>query len=150
MHVEIVAASPAHIGAVANRMRAADVIECRAQGWTPRQALRLGIIGSDEAFTAKVGPCAHAMFGRVVVSALSGEGTPWFLGSEEVYCRPREMMGFGRYLVDHWLNSTPRLSNVVSASNHRAIRMLEYWGFDIGSDSIVIGDLPFLPFWIER
>jgi ribosomal protein S18 acetylase RimI-like enzyme len=99
-------------------------------------------------WTAKVDGIPHAMFGLIVTSILGGEGTPWFLGSDETYRHPREMLVMGRRLMARWLDS--RLSNVVAQQNHRAIRMLRAWGFTVGGHEKMIGGVAFLDFWMER
>jgi len=148
--VEVVPASPAHVGVIANRMREADVLECRALGRSPKQALRLGLRASSEAWTAKVDGRPEAMFGLVVTSALGGEGTPWMLGSEEIYRHPRLMIRHGERVLRRWLDSTPTLSNYVSADNLRAIRLLRRWGCEIGSEVHMQGGCGFVAFRLER
>lgn len=143
-------ASGAHVGPIATRMRAEDRLECEAHGHTPKQALRAGLMTSADVWTAKVDGSAHAMFGLVVRSAIGGLGTPWFLGTNEVWRHPRLMMRAGLVIVDRWTDSTPTLENLVSAANHRAIRLLRYWGFDIGSELQMIGGHPFLTFRLDR
>lgn len=126
-----------------------DRIECTAFGHTPRHALRHGLVSGD-AWTAKVDGRAEAMFGLVVVNAIGGEGRPWLLGTDEVYRHGREMVAFGPRVVGWMLDSSPRLSNLVSSGNSRAIRLLRRWGFDVGGDVQMIGGVPFLPFSMVR
>lgn len=148
--IELVRASPAHVGRIANRMRAADVAECAAMGFTPKRALRYSLQASSEAWTAKVDGVPEAMFGLVVTSALSGTGRPWMLGSEAIYQHPREMIRGGERFIKHWLDSTPSLSNYVSAGNHRAIRLLRRWGCKIGEEVIMFAGMEFVTFTLER
>ena len=129
--IEIVAASRAHVGIIANNMRSFDVFECAAFGRTPKQALRLGLKSSSLCFTVKVEGVAHAMFGLVIESAIEGRGCPWMLGSELIYQRPRAMIALGPVILSLFSDSTPHLVNVVSIDNDRAIRMLRKWGFVI-------------------
>lgn len=145
--IELVRASPAHVGVIANRMRVADVEEARAFGHTPKQALRLGLMASDEAWTAKLNGRPEAMFGLVTVSALDGLARPWFLGTEAVYDNGRAMLRMGLGITGRWLDSNRRLENLVSASNSRAIRLLGRWGFTIEDDTMIVGGVPFHKFW---
>ena len=131
-------------------MRPADIAECRAMGHSPRQALREGLIASSLCRTAFVDGRPEAMFGLVVKSALAGEGTPWMLGTEAIYHHPRAMLRWGPRFVAAMLDSTPALSNLVAADNVRAIRMLRRWGFDLSGAAILIGDMEFLAFRMER
>ncbi len=144
--VAIVPASPAHIGAIANRMRVADRIECAAMGHTPKHALRLGVRGSSLCFTAMVDGVAQAMFGLVVTSALSGQGTPWMLGSDAIYDHPRAMLRLGRRFIAAVADSTPHLSNLVAADNPRAIRYLQALGFIVEEQQIVHNGVAFRVF----
>jgi hypothetical protein len=148
--IRIVAASPAHVGRIATRMREADVVECRAMGQSPKQALRDGLIASTPCLTALVDGRPEAMFGLVVTSALAGEGTPWMLGTEAIYEHPRAMLRWGPRFVAAMLDSTPALSNLVAMGNARAIGMLGRWGFDISREPVAIGDVAFLTFRKER
>jgi len=131
-------------------MREADVVECRAMGHSPKQALRDGLIASSLCLTALVDGRPEAMFGLVVTSALAGEGTPWMLGTEAIYDHPRAMLRWGPRFVAAMLDSTPALSNLVSVGNERAIRMLRRWGFTLSGDPIMIGDAGFLAFHMEQ
>jgi len=131
-------------------MRADDVMECAAMGRAPKQALRDGLIASTQCFTALVDGRPEAMFGLVVTSALNGEGTPWMLGTDAIYDHPRAMLRWGPRFVAAMLDSTPALSNLVAADNVRAIRMLRRWGFDLSGAAILIGDMEFLAFRMER
>ncbi|CAB4120767.1 hypothetical protein UFOVP5_4 [uncultured Caudovirales phage] len=148
--IELVPASPAHVGVIANRMREADVIECRAMGRSPKDALRLGIKTSAEAWTAKVDGRPEAMFGLVITSALGGTATPWMLGTDAIYRHPREMICHGEKVLRRWLDSYPLLGNYVSVDNSRAIRLLRRWGCKIGWNVIMLGDTGFVSFTMER
>lgn len=144
--IELVAASATHIGPIATRMRACDVLECTASGNSPKQALRLGLISSSICITAKVDGRPEAMFGLVVTNALCGSGAPWMLGTEAIFEHPREMIRFGPAIIAAMVDSTPALSNVVSCDNARAIRMLRRWGFTIDEEIIVIRGVQFVNF----
>lgn len=115
-------------------------------GRSPKEALRLALSTSDKAWTALVDDQPEAMFGLVVESALTGEGTPWFLGSNEVYRHGRELLMWGPGIVARMRDSTPILKNLVSARNARAIRLLRRWGFTVGGDETMIRGVPFVQF----
>jgi hypothetical protein len=57
------------------------------------------------------------------------------------------MMSRGRDVVDFMQDSFRRLENVIAAVNDRGIRMLRFWGFEVGQDVQVFGGTDFLPFW---
>lgn len=149
MAVELVSAHAGHVGSIAARMRDIDRMETEAFGRSPKQALRLGLRGSTIALTAKVDGRAEAMFGLVPVDLLSGKGTPWFLGTDEVYRHGRELIGWGPQIIGRFLDSTTRLDNVVMQANTKAIRLLKAWGFQIGDEVKMIGGHAFLNFWMD-
>lgn len=148
--IELVRATPAHVGRIANRMRAADVIECAAMGHSPKAALRSGLMNSSEVWTAKANGVPEAMFGVVVTSALGGLGAPWMLGTDEIYRHPRQMIRWGNSILNRWLDSTPHLSNYVSTGNHSAIRLLRRWGCTFGREVITFTGTEFVTFTLER
>ncbi len=122
-------------------MRAIDQDECRASGHTPKGALRHSLMNSSKAWTALVDDQPEAMFGVVVTSALTGEGVPWFLGTDEVYRHGRALMTWGPGLLSRMHDSSPTLRNVVSSANGRAIRLLERWGFNVAREEQMIGGM---------
>lgn len=144
--VTLAPASFRHVARISNRMRECDRAECAAMGRTPKQSLRLGLMVSDKAWTALVDGLPEAMFGVVVDSALTGHGTPWFLGSDEVYRHARELLLWGPGLVARLHDSSPRLANIVSADNARAIRLLKRWGFTVEEEEVNVRGVPFLRF----
>jgi len=148
--ITIVAASPAHVGRIASRMREADRLETGARGRSPKDAVRRALRLSDWACTALVDGEPHAIFGVTSMSSIEDRGAPWFLGSEEVYRHPREMIRRGQSVVAVMHDSFRRLENVVSRDNVRAVRMLRRWGFTVDADVRMIGGVPFVRFWRER
>ena len=127
-------------------MREADIVECRAMGYSPKQALREGIVASSLCLTALLDGRPEAMFGLVVRSALAGEGTPWMLGTEAIYDHPRAMLRWGPGFVATMLDSTPVLSNLVAVDNVRAIRFLRWLGFTIREDRMMFAGTEFVTF----
>lgn len=144
--VEVVPASTRHIGWIANNIREEDLRECEAMGRSPKQAMRQGVLTSTRSWTALVDGKPHAMFGVVIDSALSRKATPWFLGTDEVYRHGREMLSWGPRFLAEMGDSRWHLSNLVSASNGRAIRLLKRWGFTVGEDEVIVRGVPFLQF----
>lgn len=126
-------------------MREIDRRESEAMGRTPKQALRLGLLTSEKVWTALVDGLPEAMFGVVVESLLTGEATPWFLGTDEVYRHKRELLLIGPGMIAAMRDSR-RLSNWVSADNGEAIRLLLRWGFTVGEDKTDVRGVPFLKF----
>ncbi|MDB5702889.1 MAG: hypothetical protein JWN66_5 [Sphingomonas bacterium] len=148
--IALAPASPAHVGPIAARMRAADVMECAAMGHSPRLALRTGLLSSSLCLTAIVDGRPEAMFGLVVTNALCGEGSPWMLGTDAIYRHPRAMLRWAPGILAAMFDSTPTLDNLVAAGNHRAIRYLGRIGFTIAKEVIMIAGTPFVRFSQER
>lgn len=143
--VRLVPAELRHVGRIANRLRAIDREECEAMGRTPKQALRLGILTSEKAWTALVDGKPEAMFGVVVESALTSEAVPWFLGTDEVYRHGRELLAWGPGIVSR-LGDSLSLRNLVSSRNNRAIRLLKRWGFTVGEEEVDVRGVGFRHF----
>lgn len=135
-----------HINTIARRIRTVDREECEAMGRTPKQALRGGLMTSAKAWTVLVDGRPEAMFGVVVESVLTGEGTPWFLGTNAVHRHARHLLMWGPGMVQQLCDSPMTLRNLVSARNTRAIRLLKRWGFSVGSETIMHNGVPFLTF----
>jgi len=144
--VRLVPAQHKHIGRIARRMREIDAAECQAMGRDPKNALRYSLASSAKAWTALVDDQPEAMFGVVVQSVLTGEGSPWFLGTDEVYRHGRELLMWGPGLIARLCDSTVTLRNLVSVDNTRAIRLLKRWGFQLGKEVITIAGVEFIPF----
>lgn len=150
MAVEVVPARLTHVGPIASRMREIDRIECLAMGHSPKQALRNGFTLSELALTALVDGRPEAMFGIVVTSALDRKAVPWMLGTDEVYRHGRELIKWGPHIIASLVDSSRVLSNLVSAQNSQAIRLLKRWGFTVEDEIQVIRDVPFRAFWMIR
>lgn len=148
--VEVVQARVTHIGPIASRMREIDRIECEAMGHGPKQALRQGFMLSDRCWTALVDGRPEAMFGSVTQSAIDRRAIVWFLGTDEVYRHGRILRSWGPGLLRRAVDSSWHASNLVSAANGKAIRLLEAWGFTVEREEQVVGGVPFRQFWMIR
>lgn len=147
--IRFVAASAAHVGRIANRMRGDDIIECRAFGRSPKEALRLGLRCGAFTLTALYHGEPHAMFGVTASNAIEGTGRPWFLGSERTYDCARHLLTMGPQVIAEMHRRFRRLENVVSVRNVRAIRMLKRWRFELGDEAMTVGGVEFVRFWRE-
>ena len=147
--IELVRASPAHVGRIATRMREADAAECAALGMSPKQGLRKSLTASVIAYTAKVDGRPEGMFGVTPGNTIEGIGHPWMLATDAAFDCARALLTAGPGLIDLMHRRFRRLENMVSAENERAIRMLGRWGFEVGDEQMMVGGVPFLPFWKE-
>lgn len=149
MTVEIVPARHKHIGRIARYIRDIDRRECEAMGRTPKRSMRVGLATSTQALTALVDGQPEAMFGVVTESALTREGTPWFLGTEKVYDHGRALLLMGPHILSEFGDSMSCLSNLVSSENTKAIRLLRRWGFKIEQETVEVRGVPFHRFAME-
>jgi hypothetical protein len=144
--IRVIPAKLLHVGPIATRMREADIAECRALGHSPKEALRGSLRGSVDALTAFVDGRPEAMMGLYPENILEGRGRPWMLGTEAIYQHPRALLALGPKIIGIWRDSTPVLVNLVWRENVRAIRMLQRWGFEIGTEVTQMGGLAFVEF----
>jgi hypothetical protein len=146
--IEVVPVSPAHVGTIANRMRAIDKLECTMFGRTPKQALRLSIMSAALAWTVKIDGRAEAMMGAACVSSIEGIGSPWLLMTDVAVRHPRALVELGRDYTDTMQHRFARLENRVHGDNFVAIRWLSRLGYTIGPVAMVLGQ-PMRDFWRE-
>jgi len=144
--IRLVPAELRHVGYLARNMRAIDAAECMAMGRTPKQALRIGVLTSARAWTALVDGVPAAMFGVIVESALTGEGVPWFLGTEVVWRHPRALLKWGPGIIERLHDSRCMLRNLVSSENAPAIRLLKRWGFTVDEEEVDVHGMMFRRF----
>lgn len=132
-------------------MREHDVRECRALGKEPKDALRLSIRASIEAFTA-LGEDGKpiALLGVGTTNLMSGKGEPWLLGSDELFRYGYHMVELGPQMIGAWLGVFHSLENIVSVENTRAIRLLKLWGATVEGEVTTHRGLEFIPFRFER
>jgi len=141
--IRIVPAAFRHVNFLARRLRAIDRLEVEAFGRTPKQALRYGLLSSSKAWTALVDGEPHAMFGVVEQNAMTGDAVPWFLGTDEVYRHGKALLSWGPGMLSRMGDSRQRLSNLVSAHNGQAIRLLQRWGFTVDDKEIDVNGTAF-------
>ncbi|MFC4256338.1 hypothetical protein ACFOWT_13030 [Croceibacterium xixiisoli] len=154
MNPAIIPAEWRHIGAIARGMRACDRRECAAMGHGPKQALRLGLQASDQAFTVMIDGRPAAMFGLVVRCALTGEAVPWMLGTDALHRQARALLQQGPAIIERLRRSGRaqgrwRLSNWVAADNSRAIRLLRRWGVAVEDARVTRRGVDFHAFHLD-
>lgn len=137
--IDIVTATPAHVGTLANRMRDIDRLECAIFGRTPKQALRLSLMSASCAWTAKIDGRPEAMFGAAAVSSIDGIGSPWLLMTDTAVRHARALVVLGGRYSDEIQRRFRRLENRVHADNEVAIRWLSRLGYVIEGEELVNG-----------
>ena len=150
LRVEVVAATPGHVAALARHLRAAD----RAEVWAaahvgPAEALGRSLAASPLAWTGLMDCRPACMFG--VGSGGPDWGRPWMLGTGLVERHAAAFLRRCRPQVARMQAAYPLLINHVDARNDAAIRWLRWLGFTIGTAAPWGAQgLPFHPFWRWR
>lgn len=146
MKFSVSAASKSHVSRIANRMRQIDRTECRATGREPKQALRHCLKGSTLAWTVLLDDKPVAMFGLLPISVLSGRAAPWFLATDEIERGARQWLKWGPGFIAAMQSDFPRLENIVSVENRKAIRVLKALGFAVGTEIVIVGGVAMVRF----
>src|SRR4051812_32340941 len=100
--IELVPARLVHVGPIATRMRESDRIEVEAFSHSPKEALRLGLRASVDAFTVMIDGKPEGMMGLRPTNILDREGCPWMLGTDELYRHPRAWLELMPKAVALW------------------------------------------------
>ncbi len=90
------------------------------------------------------------MMGVMPTSLLTRSGVPWFLGTDDVYEYGRDMIATGPAMIDWWHETFATMNNIVSTENVRAIRLLRFWGAEVGGETVVHRGISFVPFRFTR
>ena len=143
--IEIIPASPAHVGTIAVRMRTMDQLECMTFGHTPKDALRAGLLASSIVWTARINGRPEAMFGAVPLSLLESRARVWMLMTDEATKHARALVRLGRLYTEAMNRDFDILENMVHARNDVSIRWLARLGYAIGQVDVVNGQ-PMRPF----
>jgi len=143
--IEVVAARPQHVGTIARRLRAIDVEECEIAGHTPKDALRIGLLGSTLAWTVKIDGRPEAMMGASPVNFLEGRGQAWLLMTDVAARHSVTLVRLGRIYTAALHRHFPILQNWIHADNDKTIRWLARLGYAIGPVDVIRG-VPMRPF----
>lgn len=136
---------------LAPRMRQSDVDEVMASdGLSPLSALEIAFKASSEAWAGLIDGVVVCMFGVCPVSLLSGDGSPWMLGSDDIEQHQKLFLRRCRPVVAGMAQSYKSLHNHVDCRNETSIRWLKWLGFTMGEpEPYGIFGLPFRRFWLE-
>jgi hypothetical protein len=130
---EIVPAKTAHASYLAARLRAEDVAEVAAFGFTAEGALLDSLEHSSSAWTVLLDDRPAAMLGLIPASALLGRAHPWMLGSDALRGVPLAMVRSGRAIVRLMLRTYPELRTAVDLRYTAALRWALMLGFQLGA-----------------
>lgn len=124
---------------IAPRMRRQDVEELWASSrHTPVEALVSALLSSDYTFTGVIDGRPEMMFGLSVISHVTGHGSPWLLGTDEILNHRRDFMRASAQWRDMFLDRTPILTNCVDDRNELSKRWLRWLGFEL-TDPVPMG-----------
>lgn len=129
---------PHDVERIAATMAWIDVLECRAAGHSPWQALSRAKEESHMCWVGEIDGWPHAMFGVVPLSLATGRGAPWFLGTEQARTQGKALLKFASVYLDAIEFFYPRLEGHVAERNRRAIRWLRYMGFVVEDHNAVL------------
>ncbi len=116
--------------AVASRLRLADRHEVWAWGMmTPETAVLTCMRTADMAKVGLADGVPVCVFGVGPASILSGIGSPWLLGTDDVDRHAVAFLRGSRVWLDQMLERYSRLANWVDCRNEVSIRWLSWLGF---------------------
>lgn len=132
MEVIVRPSQPEDIDAIAPRMRDADKVEVMASaGRTPREALLESLDGSEVALTVVIDGIPEIMLGVATISAVTGTGCPWLLGTDAVKKHYREFLRQSPVFLKRLSHGYTRLVNIVDDRNTLSKRWLQWLGFTL-------------------
>lgn len=149
MNVDIVQAKVSHIPHIAARIRSADQREL----WdfacvSPAQAMYYGLNQSRIAKTGFIDGEAVCMFGCNTVSAVSGIGRPWMVGTTLLDKYATTFLRRCAPEVEEMFQSYKRLENYIDVRNVKAISWLRWLQFEMGEpEPMGIFKTSFIKFW---
>lgn len=124
---------------IAPRMRQQDVDELWASSRsTPVEALVMSLECSDFTFTGVINGRPECMFGLSIVSHVTGHGSPWFLGTDEILNHRRDFLRASVQWRDMFLARASDLRNCVDDRNEVSKRWLRWLGFEL-TDPVPMG-----------
>jgi len=149
----IIPAHTDHLFWLANNMAQADRDEVQASGGHgPYRALADSLERSAAAWTGMVNDEPVRMFGVTPIDILTGIGSPWLLGTDQVKRYGYTFLKLNKKYVPKMLELFPRLVNYVDARHEVAIRWLKWLGFEMDSEPVAYGvwGMPFYRFEMRK
>jgi hypothetical protein len=131
-HVDLTPASPEDVFEMGDNIRVADRLECWAAGhiWA-EEAIMRGLASSTRTWTARADGLILAVLGIEPVSAITGLGRPWMIGTEALETYAIATIRASRPALTIMHQMYPRLENWVDARNLKSIRWLRWLGFKV-------------------
>lgn len=126
-------------------LRKADKLECWASsGHSPADAISLSISLSKERYVIEMDDEIVGVFGlREYKMPGLIVGMPWLLSTDTLFSDKGVRLLFARKsreIVEAWAEYYPVMMNFVAAHNTEAIRWLEWLGFDVIYEPLILED----------
>ena len=129
--IKIVPGELKHAEELIENMNRDCVLECKALGMTPEQAVMDAFKRSDEIYTGLTDDRVGAMFGVVPFVMLGNTGRPWMLSTELTAKEWLYTARASKKFIHHILNKYERLENAVDYRYKLSIRWLKWLGFTV-------------------
>ena len=143
----VVEADINHIQYLQDNLRNTDVRECLIHGATPFRALMVGIREDQaETYTALVNGKPAFMFGTVPIYEQMIANI-WMLGTYELEKYPITFMKLSKYVIDYFQKKFYQLENVVPADHIKTLNYLDFLGFHIIDQPLMINGFKVLRFY---
>lgn len=121
-----------HIEDLAPRMREADRLEIWASSHAlPHDGLVAAVSRSREKWAVEKNGRCICLFGVVPMNLLTGVGSPWLLGSEDLHVIKIPFLRHSRPIIESMLERYEILSNHVHISNTLSLAWLAWLKFTI-------------------
>lgn len=150
---KIIPATLEHVDLIAPMVRHADIEEIWAASMqTPKQAMLHGMKFSSESYVGFVNDEPICMWGIAQESLVGNLGVPWMISTTSMDKYAVTFLRHCRDQVLEVLKSYAWLVNYVDARNIRAMRWLEWLGFEIDAEPQPYGafSMPFYKFRMWR
>jgi len=134
----IVKADSNHINYLQNNLRDTDVRECMIHGATPFRALMSGIREpKGESYTVMINNKPALMFGcNPIIENLIGK--IWALGTYDIDKIKRKFLKWCNPVVNYYQDKYYQLENVVPADHKQTLLWLDFVGFEVIEQPIMI------------
>lgn len=115
---------------IAENMRDADAKEVLStRGYTPLGALKASINLSGYHKVVHFDDVPTAVFGVTFRTVLKHSGSPWLLGTDNLFNYKRELLYYSPIVIEEMMRVCERLENYVHVDNNQSIRWLKWLGF---------------------
>lgn len=141
-----------HLLHVARHMRRVDVEEILAgSSRSPLEALLESQRVSEQTVAVlDADGRPVAVFGVAPSCRLTGKGTPWMLGTDELSRYWRELTVDARRILGIMLDIYPRLENWVHIKNVTSVRWLQFLGFVMDPPVTLLNGEQFMRFHLKK